>query len=51
MSRKPEYDLESLKNNVKREEENIRLFTEEIEKAKKRKVELERLIEEIENEA
>ena len=51
MNRKPQYDPESLKKNVKREEENIKLFTEEVEKAKKRKAELERLIEEIKNEA
>lgn len=42
------YDLESLRNNVKREEENIKIFTEEVEKAEKRKAELVGLIQEIE---
>ena len=46
--RKLEYDLESLKNNVKREDKNIKLFTEEVEKAKKRKTELKRLITDLE---
>lgn len=46
--RKPKYDLESLKNNVKREDKNIKLFTEEAEKAKERKAVLGELIQEIE---
>jgi len=48
MSATPEYDSEALKDNIKREDENIALFMEEIKKAKKRKIELEFLLKQVE---
>ncbi|MCD6436632.1 MAG: hypothetical protein J7L15_09680 [Clostridiales bacterium] len=41
MAKRPIYDPDSLRADIKREEENIRVFNEEVEKAKERKMQLE----------
>ena len=41
MARRPIYDPEALKRDIERENENIRVFNEEVKKAEQRKMELE----------
>lgn len=50
MKRKPRYDLEALKANLERCDRNIALFREVIEKEYASKAELQRLIDELEEE-
>lgn len=44
MTQQPVYDVDALKKNIEREEANVKLFTEEADKARDRKAELKEML-------